>query len=165
MAIYAGLSTDEQMRVFQPAPRGYRKVVVATNIAESSITIDGIVYVVDCGFVKVRSYSIRNGIDRLVVTPISKASAQQRSGTRPPPFSPSLPGLQCTRHRPWCRAGRWRLIRRWQPQYGALRVLGRAGRVRAGKSYRLFTESAYAALADNASPEMQRCAHTRHRRG
>jgi len=53
LPMYAGLPTDQQMLVFRPVPRNTRKVVVATNIAETSITIDGIVYVVDCGFVKV----------------------------------------------------------------------------------------------------------------
>ncbi|KAL7753895.1 hypothetical protein RI367_000827 [Sorochytrium milnesiophthora] len=50
--LYAGLSQEEQMKCFDTTPRGYRKVVVATNVAEASITIGGIVYVVDCGFVK-----------------------------------------------------------------------------------------------------------------
>jgi len=51
--LYAGLPTSEQMAVFQPAQDGERKVVVATNVAEASVTIDGIVYVIDCGFAKV----------------------------------------------------------------------------------------------------------------
>jgi ATP-dependent RNA helicase DDX35 len=53
LPLYAGLPTQEQLAVFQPAPEGERKVIVATNVAEASVTIDGIVYVVDCGFVKV----------------------------------------------------------------------------------------------------------------
>ena len=55
LPLYAGLPTSEQLAVFQPAQEGERKVIVATNVAEASVTIDGIVYVVDCGFVKVRS--------------------------------------------------------------------------------------------------------------
>lgn len=54
--------------------------MVATNIAETSITINGIVFVIDCAFVKLRAYNPRNAIESLVVTPISKASASQRAG-------------------------------------------------------------------------------------
>ncbi|CDO68999.1 hypothetical protein BN946_scf184834.g6 [Trametes cinnabarina] len=54
LALHAGLTTDEQLRVFEPTERGWRKVVVATNIAEASVTIDGIKYVVDSGFVKLQ---------------------------------------------------------------------------------------------------------------
>lgn len=57
LPLYAGLPSQEQMAVFQPAPEGERKVIVATNVAEASVTIDGIVYVIDCGFVKVLSPS------------------------------------------------------------------------------------------------------------
>ncbi|KAI9105731.1 P-loop containing nucleoside triphosphate hydrolase protein [Phlyctochytrium arcticum] len=87
LPIYGGLTFEEQMRVFEPTPRGMRKVVVATNIAEASITIDGIVYVVDAGFVKLRTYNQQIDMESLIVAPISKASAQQRAGragrTRP----------------------------------------------------------------------------------
>ena len=51
--LYAGLTHEDQMKALEPAPRGIRKVIVATNIAETSVTLPGIVYVVDCGFVKV----------------------------------------------------------------------------------------------------------------
>ena len=85
--LYAGLPTDQQMYVFQSAPENIRKCIVATNIAEASVTIDGIVYVVDCGYVKLRAYDPIVGIERLNVVPISKASATQRAGragrTRP----------------------------------------------------------------------------------
>ncbi|XP_077561883.1 DEAH-box helicase 16 lethal (2) 37Cb isoform X2 [Haemaphysalis longicornis] len=88
-------------------------VVLATNIAETSLTIDGIVYVVDPGFCKQNSYNARTGMDSLVVTPISKASARQRSG--------------------------------------------RAGRVAAGKCFRLYTAWAYEhELEENTVPEIQR---------
>ncbi|KAL6071816.1 putative PremRNA splicing factor [Balamuthia mandrillaris] len=87
LPIYAGMPPHLQMKVFQPVPRTARKVVVATNIAETSITISGIVYVIDCGFVKTRAFNPRTCIDSLVVTPVSKAAAQQRAGragrTRP----------------------------------------------------------------------------------
>lgn len=69
-----------QTRIFDPAPPGSRKVVIATNIAETSLTIDGIYYVVDPGFVKQKVYSSKTGMDSLVVTPISQAQAKQRAG-------------------------------------------------------------------------------------
>ena len=53
---------------------------MATNIAETSLTIDGIVYVIDCGFAKQTSFNPRSGMESLIVTPISKASANQRAG-------------------------------------------------------------------------------------
>ncbi|KAK9469952.1 P-loop containing nucleoside triphosphate hydrolase protein [Lipomyces arxii] len=80
LPLYAGLSQDLQMRVFDPAPEHTRKVIVSTNVAEASVTIDGIVYVVDCGHVKLRIYDPDTRIDSLVVTPISKAAAVQRAG-------------------------------------------------------------------------------------
>jgi ATP-dependent RNA helicase DDX35 len=85
---------------------------VATNIAEASITINGIVYVIDCGFVKLRAYNPNNGLESLVITPVSQASAMQRSG--------------------------------------------RAGRVRSGKSFRLYTEKDFEKLPVATTPEMQR---------
>lgn len=78
--IYANLPTELQAKIFEPAPPGARKVVLATNIAETSLTIDGISYVVDPGFCKVKSYSPRTGTESLLVQPISKASADQRAG-------------------------------------------------------------------------------------
>ncbi|KAF2682165.1 P-loop containing nucleoside triphosphate hydrolase protein [Lentithecium fluviatile CBS 122367] len=80
LPLYAGLPTDQQMYVFQPAAENTRKVIIATNIAEASVTIEGIVTVVDCGYVKLRAYNPVLGIERLNVTPISKASATQRAG-------------------------------------------------------------------------------------
>ncbi|KAI0014448.1 P-loop containing nucleoside triphosphate hydrolase protein [Xylariaceae sp. FL0662B] len=67
-------------RIFEPAPPGSRKVVIATNIAETSITVDGIYYVIDPGFVKQNAYDPKLGMDSLVVTPISQAQANQRAG-------------------------------------------------------------------------------------
>lgn len=87
--------------------------MLSTNIAETSLTIDGIIYVIDPGFCKQNCYNPRTGVESLVVTPISRASADQRAG--------------------------------------------RAGRVAAGKCFRLFTKSAYEIeLEDSAIPEIQR---------
>lgn len=58
----------------------FGQVIVATNIAETSITINGIVFVIDCAFVKLRAYNPKTAIESLVVMPISKASASQRAG-------------------------------------------------------------------------------------
>ena len=112
LALYAGLSTEQQIYVFDQAPDGYRKVIFATNIAEASVTIDGIVYVVDSGFVKLRAYNPTTGIETLTSTPISKASATQRAG--------------------------------------------RAGRTKAGKCYRLYTQAAFEGLPEATVPEIQR---------
>jgi len=112
LPIYGGLPITEQLKVFQKTPANTRKIVVSTNVAEASITINGIVYVVDCGFHKIRCYNASSGLDSLVVTPVSKASAQQR--------------------------------------------VGRAGRVRSGKSYRLYTEESFNKLDSYTVPEIQR---------
>ena len=68
------------MYVFEPAPEQTRKIICATNIAEASVTIAGIVYVIDSGFVKLRAYNPTTGIESLTTTPISQASATQRAG-------------------------------------------------------------------------------------
>lgn len=92
--LYGTLPPAQQQRIFDPAPparhpdgRPGRKCVVATNIAETSLTIDGIVYVVDPGFSKQKVYNPRIRVESLLVSPISKASAKQRAGragrTRP----------------------------------------------------------------------------------
>ncbi|KAF7563362.1 hypothetical protein G7046_g767 [Stylonectria norvegica] len=80
LPVYSQLPTEMQSRIFEPAPAGSRKVVIATNIAETSITIDEIYYVVDPGFVKQNAYDPKLGMDSLVVTPISQAQANQRAG-------------------------------------------------------------------------------------
>ncbi|KAF2708980.1 ATP dependent RNA helicase-like protein [Pleomassaria siparia CBS 279.74] len=112
LPLYAGLPSDQQMYVFQPAGENTRKCIVSTNIAEASVTIDGIVYVVDCGYVKLRAYDPVVGIERLNVVPVSKASATQRKG--------------------------------------------RAGRTRAGKCFRLYTEAAFNTMEEATFPEIQR---------
>lgn len=91
--LYSSLPPQQQQRIFDPPPSSRpdgppgRKVVVSTNIAETSLTIDGIVYVVDPGFSKQKVYNPRIRVESLLVSPISKASAQQRAGragrTRP----------------------------------------------------------------------------------
>lgn len=78
--IYANLPSEMQAKIFEPTPKAARKVVLATNIAETSITIDGVVYVIDPGFVKQNSYNPRNGMSSLTVVPCSRASADQRAG-------------------------------------------------------------------------------------
>ncbi|XP_066437664.1 pre-mRNA-splicing factor ATP-dependent RNA helicase DHX16 isoform X2 [Eleutherodactylus coqui] len=113
LPIYANLPSDMQAKIFDPTPPGARKVVVATNIAETSLTIDGIIYVIDPGFCKQKSYNARTGMESLIVTPCSKASANQRAG--------------------------------------------RAGRVAAGKCFRLYTAWAYKNEMEDATvPEIQR---------
>lgn len=92
--LYSSLAPAQQQRIFEPPPGPKypggppgRKCVISTNIAETSLTIDGIVYVVDPGFSKQKVYNPRSRVESLLVSPISKASAQQRAGragrTRP----------------------------------------------------------------------------------
>ncbi|KAF9200382.1 hypothetical protein BGZ49_009397 [Haplosporangium sp. Z 27] len=113
LPLYAGLSAEEQMIVFEPTERGTRKVVIATNVAEASVTIPGIGFVIDSGFVKIRAYNPKTGMETLTTTMISQAAADQRAG--------------------------------------------RAGRIRSGKAYRLYTESIFLREMRPASvPEIQR---------
>ncbi|KAL0273842.1 UNVERIFIED_CONTAM: hypothetical protein PYX00_006419 [Menopon gallinae] len=112
LPMHGSLPNSEQLKVFRPAEQDHRKVIIATNIAETSVTINGIVYVVDCGFVKMRWFNPDTFTDSLVVVPISKSSAQQRAG--------------------------------------------RAGRMRTGKVFRLYSEAEYEKLPDSTCCEMQR---------
>ncbi|PCH34267.1 ATP-dependent RNA helicase DHX8 [Wolfiporia cocos MD-104 SS10] len=80
LPIYSALPSEVQSRVFEPTPPGARKVVVATNVAETSLTIPGIYYVIDPGFSKQNAYDPRLGMDSLIVMPISQAQARQRAG-------------------------------------------------------------------------------------
>ncbi|XP_047969918.1 probable pre-mRNA-splicing factor ATP-dependent RNA helicase DEAH9 [Salvia hispanica] len=113
LPLYSGLPRADQDLVFSPTPRGKRKVIISTNIAETSLTLEGVVYVVDCGFSKQRFYNPITDIENLVVAPISRASARQRAG--------------------------------------------RAGRVRPGKCYRLYTEEYYVnEMSSDGVPEIQR---------
>ncbi|KAL1439982.1 hypothetical protein MTO96_009805 [Rhipicephalus appendiculatus] len=91
--LYSSLPPNLQQRIFEPPPPAKangaigRKVVVSTNIAETSLTIDGVVFVIDPGFAKQKVYNPRIRVESLLVSPISKASSQQRAGragrTRP----------------------------------------------------------------------------------
>ncbi|XP_035229076.1 pre-mRNA-splicing factor ATP-dependent RNA helicase PRP16-like [Stegodyphus dumicola] len=80
LPIYSQLPSDLQAKIFQKAPDGVRKCVVATNIAETSLTVDGIMFVVDSGYCKLKVYNPRIGMDALQIYPISQANANQRSG-------------------------------------------------------------------------------------
>ena len=80
LPIYSQMPADLQAKIFDPAPPGVRKVIVATNIAETSLTVDGIMYVVDSGFSKLKVYNPRMGMDTLQITPVSQANASQRAG-------------------------------------------------------------------------------------
>lgn len=113
LPVYSSLPSDQQAKIFLPTPPTARKVVLATNIAETSLTIDGIIYVIDAGFAKQNSFNPRTGMESLIVTPISKAAANQRAG--------------------------------------------RAGRVSAGKCFRLYTAWSFAnELDEGTTPEIQR---------
>ncbi|KAH6627157.1 P-loop containing nucleoside triphosphate hydrolase protein [Chaetomium sp. MPI-SDFR-AT-0129] len=115
LPIYANMPSELQAKIFEPTPPNARKVVFSTNIAETSLTIDGIVYVIDCGYVKENTFSPvgTTGQSTLAVVPCSRAAANQR--------------------------------------------MGRAGRVRPGKCFRLYTKFAYLSEMDESpTPEIQR---------
>ena len=80
LPMYSQLPADLQAKIFETTPPGVRKCIVSTNVAETSLTVDGIKYVIDCGFYKLKVYNPRIGMDALLVTPVSKANANQRSG-------------------------------------------------------------------------------------
>lgn len=77
LTLFSALPNQEQIKVFKPLSKGIRKIILSTNIAETSVTIPNIRYVVDCGFAKIRSYSSKNGFDSLKISIISKNSAIQ----------------------------------------------------------------------------------------
>jgi ATP-dependent helicase HrpA len=110
LPLYGRLTQAEQARVF--APSSQRKVILSTNVAETSLTIPGIHYVVDSGLARINRYVARSGVTQLMVEPISKASAQQRQG--------------------------------------------RAGRVRAGVCFRLYTEQDFTGRPAYTDPELLR---------
>jgi len=112
LPLHASLDTREQRRVFTSPPPGKRKVVVATNVAETSITIDDIVAVIDSGRVKETSFDPQNNMRKLEDTWASRAACKQRRG--------------------------------------------RAGRVQAGKCYKLYTESLEERMAERPEPEIRR---------
>ncbi|KAJ3504665.1 hypothetical protein NMY22_g17845 [Coprinellus aureogranulatus] len=80
LPIYSQMPADLQAKIFEATPDGRRKVIVATNIAETSLTVDGILYVVDAGYSKLKVYNPKVGMDALQITPISQANANQRTG-------------------------------------------------------------------------------------
>ncbi|KAI9304037.1 P-loop containing nucleoside triphosphate hydrolase protein [Cunninghamella echinulata] len=80
LPLYSMLPTEAQLRVFQPPPEGTRLCIVATNVAETSVTIPGIRYVVDCGKAKERQYNVDTGVQSFQIDWTSKAAANQRSG-------------------------------------------------------------------------------------
>lgn len=80
LPLYGRLSSAEQHRVFERGTAGARRVVLATNVAETSLTVPGIRYVIDAGTARISRYSARSKVQRLPIEPISQASARQRSG-------------------------------------------------------------------------------------
>ncbi|KAL8932311.1 MAG: hypothetical protein Q9216_006890 [Gyalolechia sp. 2 TL-2023] len=112
LPLHASLLPNEQRRVFPPPPKGKRKVIAATNVAETSITIEDIVAVIDCGKVKETSFDPQNNMVKLEEVWASRAACKQRRG--------------------------------------------RAGRVRPGKCYKLYTRTAEAKMAERPAPEIRR---------
>lgn len=80
LPLFAALPQAAQQRVFLPTPPRTRKIVLSTNIAETSVTVSGVRYVVDCGKAKIKQFRTRLGLDSLLVKPISKSAAIQRQG-------------------------------------------------------------------------------------
>ncbi|KAK5122101.1 hypothetical protein LTR85_004347 [Meristemomyces frigidus] len=112
LPLHASLQSADQRRVFQRPPSGLRKVIAATNVAETSITIEDIVAVIDTGRVKETSFDPANNMVKLAEVWASRAACKQRRG--------------------------------------------RAGRVRAGKCYKLYTRSAETKMAERPEPEIRR---------
>ena len=112
LPLHGAMPTANQREIFDRPPRGVRKIILSTNIAETSITIDDVTHVVDCGKSKEKTYDALNNLACLQPAWISKASAHQRRG--------------------------------------------RAGRVREGFCYRLYTRAQHAKMADHATPELLR---------
>lgn len=80
LPMYSQLPADMQSKIFDKAAQGVRKVIVSTNVAETSLTVDGIYFVIDSGFIKLKVYNPKIGMDALQVFPVSRASADQRAG-------------------------------------------------------------------------------------
>jgi ATP-dependent RNA helicase DHX8/PRP22 len=80
LPLYASLPVEDQLLCFNPVPPGHMKCIIATNIAETSVTIPGISHVIDCGLVKEKHFNATRNIDILRVVPISQAAARQRAG-------------------------------------------------------------------------------------
>ncbi|KAK9888068.1 hypothetical protein WA026_000343 [Henosepilachna vigintioctopunctata] len=112
VALHSLIPIDEQRLAFEKPPPGVRKIIIATNIAETSITIDDVIYVIDSGWAKMKAYDAVTKTENLEPRFISRANAIQRKG--------------------------------------------RAGRLRAGKCFRLYTKGRYEALVDFQPPEILR---------
>lgn len=80
LPLFAALPQHAQQRIFQPAPHRTRRVILATNIAETSVTVPGIRFVIDCGKSKIKQFRNKLGLESLLVKPISKSAAIQRKG-------------------------------------------------------------------------------------
>ena len=80
MPLYGSMNTKQQNQIFQKTPEGSRKLVFCTNIAETSLTVDGIAFVIDSGLVKQKEHNPETGMETLMVIPISKVQAMQRTG-------------------------------------------------------------------------------------
>lgn len=80
LPMYSQLPAGLQAKIFEAAPKGVRKCIISTNVAETSLTLDGVRYVIDSGFCKLKVYNPKIGMDALKITPISRANANQRSG-------------------------------------------------------------------------------------
>ncbi|MBK8890440.1 MAG: ATP-dependent RNA helicase HrpA [Dechloromonas sp.] len=79
LPLFSRLSAGEQDRIFKPS-RSQRRIVLATNVAETSLTVPGIRFVIDTGLARVKRYSYRNKVEQLQIEPVSQAAAQQRAG-------------------------------------------------------------------------------------
>ena len=80
MPLYGAQNTEDQSRIFERTKNNCRKLIFCTNIAETSLTVDGIGFVIDCGYVKQKIYNHKTSMDSLMIVPISKVQAKQRSG-------------------------------------------------------------------------------------
>jgi ATP-dependent RNA helicase DHX8/PRP22 len=135
LPIYSALPSEMQSRIFDPTPPGTRKCVIATNIAETSVTIDGIYYVIDPGFSKQNAYDPKLGMDQLVVVVSAGHGCFYClcKCTHPSPFFQPISQAQ------------------------AKQRAGRAGRTGPGKTYRLYTEVAFRnEMLPSPIPEIQR---------
>lgn len=110
--LYASMPPEQQSKVFDILPENYRKVILSTNIAETSVTLPNIVYVVDSGLEKLKFFQSNSNIDALIMREISKASSIQRAG--------------------------------------------RAGRLKSGEVYRIYTKQAYSNFSNLQTPEILR---------
>ncbi|KAK6591168.1 ATP-dependent helicase [Cryptosporidium xiaoi] len=110
--LYASMPTEEQTKVFEKLPDNYRKVILSTNISETSVTLPNIVYVIDSGLEKLKYFKSNASIDALILNKISKASSIQRAG--------------------------------------------RAGRLKPGEVYRIYTKQNYNELLVSQTPEILR---------